>query len=73
MFSSGLLNEYLSQSEAESDQLDVETEEAASQEEDVQNEDRTVIQNCFAAILESLSSANPKLVQFLSMPKKHDA
>jgi len=62
----GLLNEYLSEGDlAAADGLDGDVagvDDAASQEEDATTDDRSVnvLQNCFATILDTLASNNPR-------------
>lgn len=65
---SGLLNEYLSQADNVGDTLEGDTTvvagESPSQEDDAVNEDRgaSVLKNCFATILDTLTVNNPKYV-----------
>ena len=62
----GLLNEYLAEGDAAAaDSLDTDVtgvDDAASQEDDAANDDRSanVLQNCFATILDTLASNNPR-------------
>jgi len=62
----GLLNEYLAEGDvAAADSLDADVaavDDAASQDDDVANDDRSanVLQNCFATILDTLASNNPR-------------
>jgi hypothetical protein len=62
----GLLNEYLSQADNAGDALEGDTAvvagESPSQEDDAANEDRgaSVLKNCFATILDTLTINNPK-------------
>ena len=67
----GLLNEYLAEDEtAATDSLDADVagvDDAASQDDDAANDDRSanVLQNCFATILDTLASNNPRFYVIL--------
>jgi len=66
----GLLNEYLAEGDtAVADSLDADVagvDDAASQDDDTGNDDRSanVLQNCFATILDTLASNNPRFDVF---------
>jgi len=67
-----LLNEYLAEDDtaATADSLDTDVagiDDAASQDEDVATDDRSanVLQNCFATILDTLASNNPRFNSLL--------
>jgi len=68
----GLLNEYLAEGDAvTADSLDTDVagvDDAASQDEDAANDDRSVnvLQNCFATILDTLASNNPRFGTLLA-------
>jgi len=65
------LNEYLAEGDlAATDSLDTDVagvDDAASQDDDAANDDRSVnvIQNCFATILDTLATNNPRFDQLL--------
>jgi len=68
------LNEYLAEgdSAATADSLDTDVagiDDAASQDEDVATDDRSanVLQNCFATILDTLTSNNPRFKLIIIM------
>ena len=69
----GLLNEYLAEGDtAAADSLDADVagvDDAASQEDDAANDDRSanVLQNCFATILDTLASNNPRFDMLSSL------
>jgi len=62
----GLLNEYLAEDDAAAtESLDADVagvDDAASQDDDATTDDRSanVLQNCFATILDTLASNNPR-------------
>jgi len=62
----GLLNEYLAEGDvATTESLDADVagvDDAASQDDDTTTDDRSanVLQNCFATILDTLASNNPR-------------
>ena len=67
------MNEYLAEGDtAAADSLDADVagvDDAASQEDDAANDDRSanVLQNCFATILDTLASNNPRFVMLSSL------
>lgn len=70
------MNEYLTEddSAAIADSLDADVtgiDDAASQDEDAATDDRSanVLQNCFATILDTLASNNPRFISVLSCVK----